>query len=169
MATAQTACELDPGSRETANVHRRAKVVASARQRGNDLFKASRFAEACAAYSEGLDKGEGGSAVLLCNRAACHAKLGRHEKAVEDCNGALAVRPGYSKARLRRADCNVKVFHLHMLFAALHEFQARFVVIVFNSWCALSAGEMGGVVERLPGADPRAPRERGREEGPRGG
>ncbi|KAI4966419.1 TPR repeat-containing thioredoxin TTL4-like [Hordeum vulgare subsp. vulgare] len=120
VATAQTACELDPGSRETANVHRRAKVVASARQRGNDLFKASRFAEACAAYSEGLDKGEGGSAVLLCNRAACHAKLGRHEKAVEDCNGALAVRPGYSKARLRRADCNVK---LERWEASLRDYQ----------------------------------------------
>ncbi|KAI4981873.1 hypothetical protein ZWY2020_022365 [Hordeum vulgare] len=78
VATAQTACELDPGSRETANVHRRAKVVASARQRGNDLFKAS------------------------------------------DCNGALAVRPGYSKARLRRADCNVK---LERWEASLRDYQ----------------------------------------------
>ncbi|KAF7085782.1 hypothetical protein CFC21_089173 [Triticum aestivum] len=120
VATAQTACELDPGSREAANVHRRAKAVASARQRGNDLFKASRFAEACAAYGEGLDKGEAGSAVLLCNRAACHAKLGRHEKAVEDCSGALAVRPGYSKARLRRADCNVK---LERWEASLRDYQ----------------------------------------------
>ena len=64
-ATAQAACELDPGSREAASVHRRAKAVATARQRGNDLFKASRFAEACAAYGEGLDKGEAGCAVLL--------------------------------------------------------------------------------------------------------
>jgi DnaJ family protein C protein 7 len=110
VATAQTACQLDPASREAAAVHRHAKLVASARLRGNDLFRASRFAEACAAYGEGLGGGgEAGSAVLLCNRAACHAKLGRHEKAVEDCTGALAVRPGYSKARLRRADCNVKV------------------------------------------------------------
>jgi DnaJ family protein C protein 7 len=110
-ATAQMACQLDPSSREAAAVHRRARAVASARLRGNDLFRASRFAEACAAYGEALGGGSGevGSAVLLCNRAACHAKLGRHEKAVEDCSGALAVRPGYSKARLRRADSNVKV------------------------------------------------------------
>ncbi|VAI49231.1 unnamed protein product [Triticum turgidum subsp. durum] len=120
VATAQAACELDPGSREAASVHRRAKAVATARQRGNDLFKASRFAEACAAYGEGLDKGEAGCAVLLCNRAACHAKLGRHEKAVEDCSGALAVRPGYSKARLRRADCNVK---LERWEASLRDYQ----------------------------------------------
>ena len=89
-------------------MQRRAKAAAAARLRGNDLFKAARFAEACHAYGEGLDR-EPGNAVLLCNRAACHAKLGRHEKAVEDCSAALAVRPTYSKARLRRADCNVKV------------------------------------------------------------
>ncbi|KAG8072431.1 hypothetical protein GUJ93_ZPchr0006g42383 [Zizania palustris] len=108
VATAQTASQLDPSNREIANVHRRAKVVASARLRGNDLFKASRFSEACAAYGEGLDR-DASNAVLLCNRAACHARLSRYEKAIEDCNGALAVRPAYSKARLRRADCNVKV------------------------------------------------------------
>lgn len=110
VAAAQAACQLDPAGREAAAVHRRAKVVASARLRGNELFKASRFAEACAAYGEGVGNGgEATSGVLLCNRAACHAKLGRHEKAVEDCGAALALRPAYSKARLRRADCNVKV------------------------------------------------------------
>lgn len=108
MATAQTAFQLDPSNREVAVVQRRAKAAAAARLRGNDLFKAAKFVEACAAYGEGLDR-EPGNAVLLCNRAACHAKLGRHEKAVEDCSGALVVRPSYSKARLRRADCNVKV------------------------------------------------------------
>ncbi|KAL5208677.1 hypothetical protein ABZP36_033112 [Zizania latifolia] len=119
VATAQTACQLDPSNREIANVHRRAKVVASARLRGNDLFKASRFAEACGAYGEGLDS-DAGNAVLLCNRAACHARLSRYEKAVEDCNGALAMRPAYSKARLRRADCNVK---LERWEASLRDYQ----------------------------------------------
>ena len=108
VATAQTACQLDPSNREVTSVQRRAKAAAAARLRGNDLFKAAKFAEACHAYGEGLDR-EPGNAVLLCNRAACHAKLGRHEKAVEDCSAALTVRPSYSKARLRRADCNVKV------------------------------------------------------------
>jgi tetratricopeptide (TPR) repeat protein len=108
VATAQTAFQLDPSNREVTVVQRRAKAAAAARLRGNDLFKAAKFVEACAAYGEGLDR-EPSNAVLLCNRAACHAKLGRHEKAVEDCSAALAVRPSYSKARLRRADCNVKV------------------------------------------------------------
>ncbi|KAF8779847.1 hypothetical protein HU200_002112 [Digitaria exilis] len=119
VATAQTAFQLDPSNREVTNVQRRAKAAAAARLRGNDLFKAAKFAEACAAYGEGLER-EPGNAVLLCNRAACHAKLGRHEKAVEDCSGALVVRPSYSKARLRRADCNVK---LERWEASLRDYQ----------------------------------------------
>ncbi|XP_066319571.1 inactive TPR repeat-containing thioredoxin TTL3-like [Miscanthus floridulus] len=119
VATAQTAFQLDPSNREVTVVQRRAKAAAAARLRGNDLFKAAKFVEACAAYGEGLDR-EPGNAVLLCNRAACHAKLGRHEKAVEDCSGALVVRPSYSKARLRRADCNVK---LERWEASLRDYQ----------------------------------------------
>ncbi|WVZ73615.1 hypothetical protein U9M48_021901 [Paspalum notatum var. saurae] len=119
VATAQTAFQLDPSNREVTNVQRRAKAAAAARLRGNDLFKAAKFVEACASYGEGLDR-EPGNAVLLCNRAACHARLGRHEKAVEDCSGALAVRPAYSKARLRRADCNVK---LERWEASLRDYQ----------------------------------------------
>ncbi|CAL4885421.1 unnamed protein product [Urochloa decumbens] len=119
VATAQTAFQLHPSDREVTAVQRRARAAAAARLRGNDLFKAGKFAEACAAYGEGLDR-EPGNAVLLCNRAACHAKLGRHEKAVEDCGAALTARPSYSKARLRRADCNVK---LERWEASLRDYQ----------------------------------------------
>ena len=82
----------------------------SARLSGNLLFKASKFSEAFVTYNEGLEN-DPYNAVLLCNRAACRSKLGQYEKAVEDCTTALNVRPSYSKARLRRADCNAKVNH----------------------------------------------------------
>lgn len=90
---------------------KRARAVATARKNGNELFKSGRYSEACIAYGEGLSHDQY-NAVLLCNRAACRSKLGQLQKSVEDCNSALRVRPSYSKARLRRADCYSKVrFH----------------------------------------------------------
>ncbi|XP_057971180.1 inactive TPR repeat-containing thioredoxin TTL3-like [Malania oleifera] len=108
LAAAQRAARLDSNNKEVNGVVRRARAVAAARSNGNELFKASRFSEACVAYGEGLDHDPYNS-VLLCNRAACRSKLGQFEKAAEDCTAALNVRPSYSKARLRRADCNAKL------------------------------------------------------------
>ncbi|XP_022929318.1 inactive TPR repeat-containing thioredoxin TTL3-like [Cucurbita moschata] len=108
LEAVQQAARLDSNNRETNVVMRRARAVAAARSNGNELFKASRFSEACLAYGQGLEH-DPYNAVLLCNRAACRSKLGQFEKAVEDCNAALNVRPSYGKARLRRADCNGKL------------------------------------------------------------
>lgn len=108
VTAAQQAARVDPSNREVNAVLRRARAVTSARMSGNLLFKASKFTEACAVYNEGLEHDPQNS-VLLCNRAACRSKLGQYEKAIEDCNAALMVVPGYSKAVLRRADCNAKV------------------------------------------------------------
>lgn len=107
-AAAERAIRLDANNKEATSVMRRARAVATARSSGNDHFKAGRYQEACVAYGEGLEHAPYNS-LLLCNRAACQAKLNRCEKAIEDCNAALQVRPGYSKARLRRADCYAKM------------------------------------------------------------
>ncbi|XP_022980960.1 TPR repeat-containing thioredoxin TTL1-like [Cucurbita maxima] len=108
MAAAERSTRLDPTNMEANRVAKWAKLVSSARLRGNLLFKESRFPEACTAYSEGLEHDPYNS-ILLCNRAACRLKLGRYEKAVEDCTAALMTQPCYSKARHRRADCNAKM------------------------------------------------------------
>jgi tetratricopeptide (TPR) repeat protein len=122
LETAQRAARLDSNNREANPVVRKARAVWAARSKGNDLFKASRFSEACVAYGEGLEHDPYNS-VLLCNRAACRSKNGEFEKAVEDCNAALHVRPSYTKARLRRADCNAKVTKLHFIFLLKQEIQ----------------------------------------------
>lgn len=108
VIAAQQAAEHDPENKEVNGVVKRSRAVRSARMSGNLLFKASKFMEACGVYNEGLEHDPFNS-VLLCNRAACRSKLGQFEKAIEDCNKALTVQPYYSKARLRRADCNAKV------------------------------------------------------------
>lgn len=88
---------------------RRVTAVAAARSKGNKLFNESKFGEANVVYSAALTEQDPYNSTLLCNRAACRAKLGLFEKAVEDCSFALILRPSYYKARLRRADCNSKV------------------------------------------------------------
>lgn len=108
VEASQRASRLDPSNREVSMVLKRARLVAEARLRGNNLFRAARFDEACVAYGMGLQYDPYNS-VLLCNRAACQVKLNHFDKAVEDCTVALGVRPSYSKARLRRADCYAKV------------------------------------------------------------
>ncbi|KAL5082294.1 hypothetical protein RYX36_010715 [Vicia faba] len=84
------------------------RMVARARSRGNDLFRSSKFSEACKAYGEGLLY-DNSNYVLYCNRAICWHKLGKWENSVQDCNQALNICPNYTKALLRRAASNAKL------------------------------------------------------------
>ncbi|CAN4080451.1 unnamed protein product [Withania somnifera] len=118
IAAAQEAAKLNL-SNEIIVVLRRIKGLASARIKGNELFKESKYTEACYMYTEGLEQ-DAYNSVLLLNRAACRFKLGQFEKAVEDCTAALVLRPSYTKARLRRADCYMK---LERWEAAIQEFE----------------------------------------------
>lgn len=108
VALAEKAKLIDGVSSEVEVILNNVRLVALARARGNDLFKAGKFAEASLAYGEGL-KYEPSNPVLYCNRAACWSKLGRWAKAVEDCSEALRVQPNYTKALLRRAASYAKL------------------------------------------------------------
>ncbi|KAI3784325.1 hypothetical protein L1987_43423 [Smallanthus sonchifolius] len=108
MEAAQMAAKMDSNNKDVNMMVHKIRAVMGARSRGNDLFKAANYSEACIVYGEGLDQDPFNS-LLFCNRAACRHKLGQFEKAIEDCSMALNIRPTYSKARLRRADCNAKL------------------------------------------------------------
>ncbi|XP_020275957.1 TPR repeat-containing thioredoxin TTL1-like [Asparagus officinalis] len=108
VIAAEKAAQLDPDNKVLGSLAQKALTVMSAQVKGNDLFKASKFSEACVAYGEGLDE-EPYNPILLFNRAACRAKLGQWEKVIEDCDNVLKFHPAQIKARLRRADCNAKL------------------------------------------------------------
>ena len=108
VGAAESAVHIDPRKVDTGNLLSKARGVRAGRLLGNRHFQSGKYFEACAAYGEGLES-DPFNAVLLCNRAACRFKINQWEKALEDCNAALDVRPNYTKALMRRADCNRKV------------------------------------------------------------
>jgi DnaJ family protein C protein 7 len=109
VAAAEKARFLDCSNDEVATILNVVKMVAMARSRGNCLFSSGKFKEARRAYREGL-KYDNSNSVLYCNRAICWFKLKRWEKSVKECNKALSIRPNYTKALLRRAESNEKVW-----------------------------------------------------------
>jgi DnaJ family protein C protein 7 len=109
VAAAEKASFLDCSNDEVATILNVMKMVAMARSSGNCLFSSGKFKEARRAYREGL-KYDNSNSVLYCNRAICWFKLKRWEKSVKECNKALSIRPNYTKALLRRAESNEKVW-----------------------------------------------------------
>lgn len=108
VSLADKAGLIDSGSPEVMSLISKVKLVASARSRGNNLYKLGKYAEARSAYGDGL-KYDMFNSVMYCNRAICWSKLGMWKQCIEDCNQALKVQPHYTKALLRRAASYEKV------------------------------------------------------------
>ena len=122
--------KYDPESNHPACVEqppRDAKAASNAKQRGNDLFAARKFAEAAEAYAEALDlvplvpEHEYARAVFHSNRAACFVELSKFREAVDDCTRAVALDPRYLKAYVRRAKAHEALEELDDALADVNE------------------------------------------------
>ena len=93
------AAEEINAANETTNA---AGAAEEAKSRGNDLFKAKRYADAVVAYTEALATDPTMSAAL-CNRSGARYLLGEYAAAEADASAAANIDPTYAKAFHRRA------------------------------------------------------------------
>ena len=76
--------------------------MAEAKERGNALYKSGKFADAVKAYDESLAI-DPSVASVYANKAAALSGQGRrfHAQAMEACVAAVALDPGYARAKMR--------------------------------------------------------------------
>jgi tetratricopeptide (TPR) repeat protein len=76
--------------------------MAEAKERGNALYKSGKFADAVKAYDESLAI-DPSVASVYANKAAALSGQGRrfHAQAMEACVAAVALDPGYARAKTR--------------------------------------------------------------------
>lgn len=86
------------------------------RMRGNQAYKSRDLHKAEEYYTKGIDSVKQKNAsrfiiepLLLCysNRAATRMSLGRMREALEDCQSAAALDPGFLKVKIRAANCHL--------------------------------------------------------------
>ncbi|GBG28974.1 Peptidyl-prolyl cis-trans isomerase FKBP62 [Hondaea fermentalgiana] len=96
--------------------------MAAHKARGNELFAAGKFEEACEAYAEALkhdgsedlgpEEAKSLRVTVLCNRAACLLKLERFKDCEKDCSDALESDASNVKALYRRAQARAALENL---------------------------------------------------------
>jgi tetratricopeptide (TPR) repeat protein len=84
---------------------------------GNSLFKAGDFSAAAKKYREALRVHP--SAPLYTNRAQCYVRLNKLEKAIKECERAIALDKSWVRAYTRMADCYIRLDKLSMAMQTL--------------------------------------------------
>ena len=79
----------------------REKKADQMREQGNLAVKRRKFEEALELYSSAIDLNDEDYR-LFANRALCYLKLGRPQRALDDCEKCLSLNPRYSKALQRK-------------------------------------------------------------------
>merc|ERR1712223_1393799 len=102
----QQVLKLAPDHAKAKEAFKRARLLKTKKDEGNEAFKANKFEEAARLYSEALQvdtDNKISNAKLYFNRATVLAKLKKWTQSVEDCNRCLSFDDTYIKAYLRRA------------------------------------------------------------------
>lgn len=76
---------------------------AEAKERGNELFKAGKFAEAIAEYTEAINRNPA-DGKLYSNRAASLTKLADFATALKDCDECIKLEPTFARAYVRKGN-----------------------------------------------------------------
>lgn len=101
------ACSCDPDFRDAIKWLRIVQKLDRMKEEGNAHFKASRFEDAIAKYTDALAvdaTNKSMNAKLLQNRAQCKIKLKQYDEAIADAERAVSLDPGYTKARKTKAN-----------------------------------------------------------------
>lgn len=72
--------------------------VSLLKDKGNAALQANNFKEAIEAYSEAI-KLDGTNHILFSNRSAAFAKEGNYEKALEDAEKTISLKPDWPKVK----------------------------------------------------------------------
>lgn len=102
----QRVLQYSPDHAKAKVFYKKAKLLQTKKEQGNQSFKAGKWQEAYDLYTEALaidPFNKSINATLYFNRAATSAKLGKLEKSVDDCTKAIDLDANYIKAYLRRA------------------------------------------------------------------
>ncbi|KAI9203058.1 uncharacterized protein BJ171DRAFT_460857 [Polychytrium aggregatum] len=95
--------ELEKEKKEADRLaYRDPKLSDEARERGNELFKNSKFSEAIKEYTEAIKRNDQDPRNFS-NRAACYTKLMALSEAEKDCDAAIKLDPSFVKAYIRKA------------------------------------------------------------------
>jgi DnaJ family protein C protein 7 len=100
------ALSCDPDFKDAVRNLRMVQKLERMKEAGNAAFKAGRFQEAIDTYTEALQvdpSNKNTNSKILQNRALCNTRLKNWAPAIADCDKALELDPGYTKARKTRA------------------------------------------------------------------
>jgi DnaJ family protein C protein 7 len=100
------ALSCDPDFKDAVKNLRMVQKLERMKEEGNTAFKSGRFQEAIEIYGKALEIDPSNkltNSKILQNRALCHSRQKSWKEAIADCDKALELDPGYTKARKTRA------------------------------------------------------------------